>query len=194
MCCSIFSHNINLTKIKFDRAKSRGNSQFNKRRYEEFLRNQVDYLYTARNIFVHHTYFVFGLDVISQASSGRRSGAYSSHNERVARQSSVISERASVASGSLASSVLAAGDAGDTTHLTPQQLGVMGEFLFFSLKEVFFRKKRLTLYRFFGDLYIVRTYYINQWCTNRFEAQSSFAYALIAVFTPTINSGQSALK
>lgn len=78
----------------------------------------------------------FCLDVISQASSGRRSAAYSSHNERVARQSSVISERASVASGSLASSVLAAGDVGDTTHLTPQQLGVMGEsFMSFTVMQ-----------------------------------------------------------
>lgn len=65
------------------------------------------------------------LDVISQASSSRRSA----HNERLTRQGSVISERGSVASGSLASSVLAAGDVVDTTHLSPQQLGVMGEFL-----------------------------------------------------------------
>lgn len=48
------------------------------------------------------------------------------------RQGSVISERASMASGSLVSSGLVAPEAGDATRLTPQQLGVMGELFYFS--------------------------------------------------------------
>lgn len=71
-------------------------------------------------------------DVVSQASSGRRSAAYSSHSERLVRQGSIISERNSIASGSLASGGLVVGPetGGDTNHLTPQQLGVMGEYLY----------------------------------------------------------------
>lgn len=71
-------------------------------------------------------------DVISQASSGRRSAAYSNiYGDRLTRQGSIInSERASVASGSLTSGGLAAAAATDQTNtaeLTPQQIGVMGE-------------------------------------------------------------------
>ncbi|XP_068902701.1 mitoguardin isoform X1 [Tenebrio molitor] len=66
-------------------------------------------------------------DVISQASSGRRSAAYSNvYGERLPRQGSAInSERASVASGSLTSGGLAAPDQTNTAELTPQQIGVM---------------------------------------------------------------------
>ncbi|XP_017767908.1 PREDICTED: mitoguardin-like, partial [Nicrophorus vespilloides] len=67
-------------------------------------------------------------DMMSQASSGRRSNAYSGYSDRgTVRQSSVLgggSERASVASGSLVSGGILP-EAGDTVHLTPQQLGVM---------------------------------------------------------------------
>ncbi|XP_049821870.1 mitoguardin [Aethina tumida] len=57
------------------------------------------------------------------SSSGRRSAAFSI----AGRQSSVISEKASIASGSLVSGGLPIpeGEEG-STHLTPQQLGVMG--------------------------------------------------------------------
>ncbi|KRT78857.1 hypothetical protein AMK59_6921, partial [Oryctes borbonicus] len=52
-------------------------------------------------------------DVISQASSGRRSGAYSGHMDRITiRQGSVISEKASLTSGSLVSGGLAMPEAG----------------------------------------------------------------------------------
>lgn len=78
-----------------------------------------------------HTFFI---DVISQASSGRRSGAYSAHSERMARQSSVISEKNSVASASLASGGFGIPDINGSTHLTPQQLGVMGKCISFVRK------------------------------------------------------------
>lgn len=66
----------------------------------------------------------------STASSGRRSGAFSNiYGEKYGRQGSVIvSGKASVASGSLVSSGLPIPEGLDTTRLTPQQLGVMGEF------------------------------------------------------------------
>lgn len=80
---------------------------------------------------------IFFADVISQASSGRRSAAYSGHTDRITmRQGSIISEKASMASGSLVSGILVIPEAGDATRLTPQQLGVMGEsFHFFSIKK-----------------------------------------------------------
>lgn len=69
-------------------------------------------------------------DLISQASSGKRSAAISSLSDRVGlRQGSILgatSERASIASGSLASGALNLPQSGDGANLTPQQLGVMG--------------------------------------------------------------------
>lgn len=77
--------------------------------------------------------FIEILDVVSQASSGKRSAAFSNYNERNAlRQSSIIggggSEKASIASGSFTSGGILLPEVGDGTHLTPQQLGVMGKF------------------------------------------------------------------
>lgn len=68
-------------------------------------------------------------DLGSTTSSGRRSAAYSNiYGERYIRQSSVIpSGKASIASGSLASTGLPIPEGIDTTSLTPQQLGVMGK-------------------------------------------------------------------
>ncbi|XP_065163506.1 mitoguardin isoform X2 [Atheta coriaria] len=69
-------------------------------------------------------------DLISTASSGRRSNAQSNFSERRARHDSILgiiaNERASVASGSLASGTLIIPENGENTKLTPQQLGVMG--------------------------------------------------------------------
>lgn len=78
-------------------------------------------------------------DVGSTASSsGRRSAPFSNvYGERYSRQGSVIaSEKASVASGSLVGSGLGVTEGTDSTHLTPQQLGVMGEFKFFKFLNV----------------------------------------------------------
>lgn len=70
--------------------------------------------------------------MVSTASSGKRSAA---HSERLSnlRQNSLIgggSERASIASGSLTGTAMVIPEGGDGTHLTPQQLGVMGESSF----------------------------------------------------------------
>lgn len=68
-------------------------------------------------------------EVISHASSGKRSAAISSLSDRVGlKQGSTLgpSERGSIASGSLASGALILPQAEDGANLTPQQLGVMG--------------------------------------------------------------------
>nr|XP_023016997.1 mitoguardin [Leptinotarsa decemlineata] len=65
----------------------------------------------------------FFLDVGSVASSGRRSATYS---DKYNRQGSIISGKASIASGSIVSSGLPIPEGLETTNLTPQQLGVMG--------------------------------------------------------------------
>lgn len=68
-------------------------------------------------------------DLGSTTSSGRRSAAYSNiYGEKYLRQGSIItSGKASIASGSLASTGLPIPEGVDSTDLTPQQLGVMGE-------------------------------------------------------------------
>lgn len=66
----------------------------------------------------------------STTSSGRRSAAFSNiYGEKYGRQGSIIaSGKASIASGSLASTGLPIPEAIDTANLTPQQLGVMGKW------------------------------------------------------------------
>ncbi|KAG5876948.1 hypothetical protein JTB14_031319 [Gonioctena quinquepunctata] len=59
----------------------------------------------------------------SVASSGRRSATYS---DKYNRQGSIVSGKASIASGSLVSSGLPIPEGLETNTLTPQQLGVMG--------------------------------------------------------------------
>lgn len=69
----------------------------------------------------------------STTSSGRRSAAFSNiYGEKYGRQGSVIaSGKASIASGSLTSTGLQIPEGVDTTNLTPQQLGVMGEWFYY---------------------------------------------------------------
>ncbi|KAB0797467.1 hypothetical protein PPYR_08460 [Photinus pyralis] len=64
-------------------------------------------------------------DVISLASSGRKSLSYSTYSDK--RHNSVAAVGSEKGAGSVASGgSLIAGDGGVTTHLSPQQLGVMG--------------------------------------------------------------------
>lgn len=79
-------------------------------------------------------YLLFS-DLGSTASSGRRSAAFSNiYGDKYGRQSSVItSEKTSIASGSGVSGGPHVADSTDGTHLTPQQLGVMGELRFQSI-------------------------------------------------------------
>lgn len=69
------------------------------------------------------------LDLGSTTSSGRRSAGFSNvYGDKYGRQGSIIaSGKASIASGSLASTGLPIPEGVDTANLTPQQLGVMGE-------------------------------------------------------------------
>ncbi|XP_022919156.2 mitoguardin [Onthophagus taurus] len=105
-------------------------------RYMRRKKQIVDPARYRRSVFVKRNTRNSGVrspngDVFSQASSGRRSVGYSGYSDRVTvRQSSIISEKTSLASASLASGGLGQlqeiGGGGDGAHLTPQQLGVMG--------------------------------------------------------------------
>ncbi|XP_018572052.1 mitoguardin [Anoplophora glabripennis] len=102
-------------------------------RYLRRKKKIVDPAQFRRNIFSSKRSRASGVrspngDLGSVASSGRRSAAFSNiYGDKYGRQSSVItSEKGSIASGSGVSGGLHVGDGSDGTHLTPQQLGVMG--------------------------------------------------------------------
>ncbi|XP_028148259.2 uncharacterized protein LOC114341650 [Diabrotica virgifera virgifera] len=96
-------------------------------------KNVVDPSKLPRNIFNGKLSRIPGMrspfpDMGSVASSGRRSGTYSVTGDRLNRHGSIVaSGKASIASGSVVSNGLPIPEGLNTSNLTPQQLGVMGE-------------------------------------------------------------------